>query len=42
MRDEGGEVWLTKVSKKVLSVFALLNLDDFFLVKDSEEEIVLS
>ena len=42
MRDEGGEVWLTKVSKQVLSVFALLNLDDFFLVKDSEEEIVLS
>ncbi len=42
MRDEGGEVWLTKVSQQVVSVFTLLNLDDYFLVMDTEEEIVLS
>jgi anti-sigma B factor antagonist len=42
MRDEGGEVWLTRVSQQVVSVFALLNLDDFFVIRDSEEEIVLS
>ena len=42
MREEGGEVWLTKVSQQVVSVFALLNLDDFFLVMDTEEEILQS
>lgn len=42
MREEGGEVWLTRVSQQVVSVFTLLNLDDFFLVMDTEEEIVQS
>jgi anti-anti-sigma factor len=41
IRDEGGEVWLTHVSDQVVSVFALLNLDDFFNIKESEEEIVV-
>ena len=39
-RDEGGEVWLTKTSKQVLAVFALLNLDDFFLLMDEDQAIV--
>jgi anti-anti-sigma factor len=42
MRDEGGEVWLTHVSQQVASVFSLLNLDDFFIIKETVEEIVLS
>jgi anti-anti-sigma factor len=42
LRDEGGEVWLTHVSQQVLSVLSLLNLDDFFVIKESEEDIVSS
>ena len=40
IRDEGGEVWFTRVSKNVLSVFELLNLNDFFLVMETEESII--
>ncbi len=39
LRDEGGEVWLTKTSQQVIAVFALLNLDDFFLIIENEDLI---
>jgi anti-sigma B factor antagonist len=40
LRDEGGEVWLTRTSQQVLAVFALLNLDDFFLLMDEDQAVV--
>lgn len=37
IREEGGEVWFTGMSRKVMSVLKLLNLQDFFRILDAEE-----
>ena len=40
LRDAGGEVVFTKISPKVRSVFRLLNLEDYFTIKDPVETSV--
>jgi len=37
IREEGGEVWFSGMSHKVMSVLKLLNLQDFFKIIDTEE-----
>jgi anti-anti-sigma factor len=40
LRDSGGEVVFTRISPKVRSVFRLLNLEDYFSIKESIESSV--
>lgn len=37
VREEGGEVWFSGMSQKVMSVLRLLNLQDYFKILDEEE-----
>jgi anti-sigma B factor antagonist len=39
LREEHGEVALLNVSPKVRSIFRLLNLDDYFTIVDSNEQV---
>jgi anti-anti-sigma factor len=40
LRDEGGDVNFMNVTPKIISVLRLLNLDDFFTIKESEGSII--
>ncbi len=40
LRDAGGEVVFMKISPKVRSVFRLLNLEDYFTIKESVESSI--
>ncbi len=40
LRDAGGEVVFTKISPKVRSVFRLLNLEDYFTIREQVESSV--
>ncbi|UCF05483.1 MAG: anti-sigma factor antagonist [bacterium] len=40
LRDEGGDVKFINVTPKIISVLRLLNLDDFFAIKEFEGSII--